>query len=159
MPDAALDIPHAAAGVALVPGAIQVFSSRSARALLRWQQRDLAAASAVSLATVKRLEATSGVLIAHASTVTALRRGHDDSHAVPAKCIQPGVQCSSIVTMFVLFVLSQVSRLHGAFGKALRYSEDGRRSTPRPVCQAAGDTILTLRSTRILSCIEPGFPG
>jgi hypothetical protein len=29
MPDAALDIAHAAAGVALVPGAIQVFSSRS----------------------------------------------------------------------------------------------------------------------------------
>jgi len=47
---------------------------RAARALLRWQQRDLAAASAVSLATVKRLEAMGGVLIAHASTVTALRR-------------------------------------------------------------------------------------
>jgi transcriptional regulator with XRE-family HTH domain len=47
---------------------------RAARALLRWEQRDLAAASAVSLATVKRLESKPGVMAAHMSTVSALRK-------------------------------------------------------------------------------------
>ncbi len=47
---------------------------RAARALIRWEQRDLAEASAVSLATIKRLEATRGVLGAHRSTLMALRR-------------------------------------------------------------------------------------
>jgi hypothetical protein len=47
---------------------------RAARALLRWEQRDLARASGVSLPTVKRLEVTPGTLAAHSSTVTALRR-------------------------------------------------------------------------------------
>src|SRR6516165_9176264 len=46
---------------------------RAARALLRWEQRDLAEASAVSLPTVKRLEAKPGVLVAHNSTLAALR--------------------------------------------------------------------------------------
>ena len=46
---------------------------RAARALLRWEQRDLAQASGVSLPTIKRLEVTPGVLAAHSSTVTALR--------------------------------------------------------------------------------------
>jgi hypothetical protein len=46
---------------------------RAARALLRWEQRDLAQASAVSLPTVKRLEAKPGPLGAHASTRAALR--------------------------------------------------------------------------------------
>jgi transcriptional regulator with XRE-family HTH domain len=45
---------------------------RAARALLRWEQRQLAEASSVSLPTVKRLEASPGLLIAHASTVAAL---------------------------------------------------------------------------------------
>jgi predicted transcriptional regulator len=47
---------------------------RAARALLRWDQRDLAQASGVSLPTIKRLEVTPGILAAHTSTVTALRR-------------------------------------------------------------------------------------
>jgi predicted transcriptional regulator len=47
---------------------------RAARALLRWDQRDLAQASGVSLPTIKRLEVTPGILAAHSSTVTALRR-------------------------------------------------------------------------------------
>src|SRR5262249_28056646 len=47
---------------------------RAARALLRWEQRDLAHASGVSLPTIKRLEASPGTLAAHSSTVTALRR-------------------------------------------------------------------------------------
>jgi transcriptional regulator with XRE-family HTH domain len=46
---------------------------RAARALLRWEQRDLAVASSVSLPTVKRLESKPGVMSAHMSTVAALR--------------------------------------------------------------------------------------
>jgi predicted transcriptional regulator len=45
---------------------------RAARALLRWEQRDLANASSVSLPTVKRLESKPGALAAHKSTVSAL---------------------------------------------------------------------------------------
>jgi transcriptional regulator with XRE-family HTH domain len=46
---------------------------RAARALLRWEQRDLAKASSVSLPTIKRLESSAGVMAAHMSTVTALK--------------------------------------------------------------------------------------
>jgi transcriptional regulator with XRE-family HTH domain len=47
---------------------------RAARALLRWEQRQLAEASTVSLPTIKRLESKPGDLMAHASTVVALTR-------------------------------------------------------------------------------------
>ena len=47
---------------------------RAARALLRWEQRDLASASLVSLPTIKRLESRPGIMAAHASTVAALRK-------------------------------------------------------------------------------------
>ena len=47
---------------------------RAARALLRWEQRDLANASSVSLATVKRLESKPGLMAAHESTAVALRK-------------------------------------------------------------------------------------
>jgi predicted transcriptional regulator len=47
---------------------------RAARALLRWEQRDLATASAVSLPTIKRLESQPGIMAAHMSTVTAMRK-------------------------------------------------------------------------------------
>jgi predicted transcriptional regulator len=46
---------------------------RAARALLRWEQRELAKASSVSLPTIKRLESKPGYMAAHMSTVTALR--------------------------------------------------------------------------------------
>jgi hypothetical protein len=46
---------------------------RAARALLRWEQRDLARASGVSLPTIKRLEVAPGILAAHSTTVTAIR--------------------------------------------------------------------------------------
>jgi hypothetical protein len=45
---------------------------RAARALLRWDQRNLAEASSISLATIKRLESKPGPLDAHTSTVAAL---------------------------------------------------------------------------------------
>jgi hypothetical protein len=58
------------------PKAGSVLSSeliRAARALLRWDQRDLEAASSVSLPTIKRLESKPGIMAAHPATVLALR--------------------------------------------------------------------------------------
>lgn len=46
---------------------------RAARALLRWEQRDLAEASKVSLPSIKRLETTPGTLAAQERTVEAIR--------------------------------------------------------------------------------------
>ena len=47
---------------------------RAARALLRWEQRDLAEASGVSLPSVKRLETQPGALAAHERTIVELRK-------------------------------------------------------------------------------------
>lgn len=47
---------------------------RAARALLRWDQKALAQASKVSLATIKRIEPLSGPVVANAVTIDALRR-------------------------------------------------------------------------------------
>ena len=46
---------------------------RAARALLRWEQRDLAKASGVSLPSVKRLEIQPGALAAQQRTIAQLR--------------------------------------------------------------------------------------
>lgn len=46
---------------------------RAARSLIRWQQSELAAASGVSLPTIKRLEAMDGMLSGHATTIRALQ--------------------------------------------------------------------------------------
>lgn len=45
---------------------------RAARALLRWEQKDLAKRSGISLPSVKRLETKRGALAAHESTIVAL---------------------------------------------------------------------------------------
>lgn len=45
---------------------------RAARALLRWEQKDLADASKVSLPSIKRLEGQPGELAAQERTVTAI---------------------------------------------------------------------------------------
>jgi hypothetical protein len=52
---------------------------RAARALLRWEQKDLALASGVSLPTIKRLEAKPGVLNAHGPTLNALSRALEEA--------------------------------------------------------------------------------
>ena len=52
---------------------------RAARALLRWEQRDLEAASSVSLPTIKRLESKPGIMVAHTSTLVALKRAFEAS--------------------------------------------------------------------------------
>jgi hypothetical protein len=41
---------------------------------LRWEQRDLEAASSVSLPTIKRLESKPGAMVAHTSTIVALKK-------------------------------------------------------------------------------------
>ena len=46
---------------------------RAARMLLRWEQRDLAERSGVSLPTIKRLETKPGPVSAYDSTLTAIR--------------------------------------------------------------------------------------
>jgi len=46
---------------------------RAARALIRWEQKDLAAASSVSLPSIKRLETSPGGLAAQARTIDAIR--------------------------------------------------------------------------------------
>ena len=65
---------------------------RAARALLRWEQRQLAEASLVSLPTVKRLEAKPGVLIAQAPTVAALVRALEIAGVEFTNGNQPGVR-------------------------------------------------------------------
>jgi transcriptional regulator with XRE-family HTH domain len=65
---------------------------RAARALLRWEQRDLAKASDVSLATIKRLETIPGVLVAHRSTVGALRRALESAGVEFTNGDAPGVR-------------------------------------------------------------------
>jgi transcriptional regulator with XRE-family HTH domain len=45
---------------------------RAARALIRWEQRQLADASGVSLPSIRRLETQEGALAAQARTVAAL---------------------------------------------------------------------------------------
>jgi len=64
------------------PKAALVLSSeliRAARALIRWEQRDLETASSVSLPTIKRLESKPGIMAAHPSTVLALRRAFESA--------------------------------------------------------------------------------
>jgi transcriptional regulator with XRE-family HTH domain len=46
---------------------------RAARALLRWEQKDLAKASKVSLPSIQRLETKHGPLAAQARTIDALQ--------------------------------------------------------------------------------------
>jgi len=65
---------------------------RAARALLRWEQRHLAEASSVSLPTIKRLEAKPGILVAHNSTVAALRGAFEAAGVEFTNGDQPGVR-------------------------------------------------------------------
>jgi hypothetical protein len=65
---------------------------RAARAILRWDQRRLAESSSVSLATIKRLEAQPGTLIAHAVTVIAIRHALEAAGVEFTNGEQPGVR-------------------------------------------------------------------
>lgn len=50
---------------------------RAARALIRWEQKDLAERSGVSLPTIKRLETKPGVISANGPTIDALVRAFE----------------------------------------------------------------------------------
>jgi transcriptional regulator with XRE-family HTH domain len=65
---------------------------RAARALIRWEQRDLAEASRVSLPSIKRLETTPGPLAAQARTIEALRAALEAAGVEFTNGDQPGVR-------------------------------------------------------------------
>jgi transcriptional regulator with XRE-family HTH domain len=65
---------------------------RAARALLRWDQQDLAKASEVSLPTIKRLEAKPGILKANKPTLAALRRALESAGIEFTNGNAPGVR-------------------------------------------------------------------
>jgi hypothetical protein len=65
---------------------------RAARALIRWEQKDLAEASKVSLPSVKRLESTPGPLPAQERTVDALRAALEAAGVEFTNGARPGVR-------------------------------------------------------------------
>ena len=65
---------------------------RAARALLRWEQRDLAEASKVSLPSIKRLETTPGALAAQQRTIDAIRAAVEAAGVEFTNGDQPGVR-------------------------------------------------------------------
>jgi transcriptional regulator with XRE-family HTH domain len=67
---------------------------RAARALLRWEQKDLAQASGVSLPTIKRLETKPGPINAHSPTLAALIRALETAgiQFIPENGGGPGVR-------------------------------------------------------------------
>jgi hypothetical protein len=68
---------------------------RAARALIRWEQRDLAETSKVSLPSIKRLETTPGPLAAQARTIEALRATLEAAGVEFTNGEQPGVRIKS----------------------------------------------------------------
>ena len=67
---------------------------RAARALLKIEQKELAEMSRVSLATVKRLEALEGQVVAYARTIDAIKKALEKAGAVivDPNGIGPGVR-------------------------------------------------------------------
>jgi transcriptional regulator with XRE-family HTH domain len=65
---------------------------RAARALIRWEQRELAEASKVSLPSIKRLETTPGPLAAQPRTIHAIRSALESAGVEFTNGGQPGVR-------------------------------------------------------------------
>ncbi len=65
---------------------------RAGRMLLRWEQRDLALASKVSLPTIKRLEGRPGVIRANPLTIDALKRAFSSAGVEFTNGDAPGVR-------------------------------------------------------------------
>ena len=74
-----LSIPKASFKLSGIMTAITSEQIRAARALLRWEQKDLADASKVSLPSIKRLETTPGPLAAQQRTIDALRKAIEEA--------------------------------------------------------------------------------
>lgn len=60
--------------------------------LLRWEQRDLAASSRLSLATIKRLEVRPGSVQANQATIAAIERAFLDAGIEFTNGDAPGVK-------------------------------------------------------------------
>ncbi len=65
---------------------------KAARGLLRWEQRDLAEKSGVSLTSIKRLEKHPGNLSAHNATIVAIVGAFDAAGVEFMFGDQPGVR-------------------------------------------------------------------
>ena len=65
---------------------------RAGRMLLRWEQKDLAQASKLSLPTIKRLEARPGLVQANHVTVAAIERAFLDAGVEFTNGDAPGVR-------------------------------------------------------------------
>jgi transcriptional regulator with XRE-family HTH domain len=64
---------------------------RAARMMLRWEQKDLAAMSGVSLPTIKRIETKPGTLSAALETIAAIRKAFEDQGIEFVNGDAPGV--------------------------------------------------------------------
>ena len=65
---------------------------RAARALLRWDQKQLAAAANISVQTIKRLEGMSGKVSAYTGTVEAIRKALEGAGVAFTNDDEPGVK-------------------------------------------------------------------
>lgn len=65
---------------------------KAARGLLRWEQRDLAERSGVSLTSIKRLEKHPGTPAAHNSTIVAIAKAFEAGGVEFIFGDQPGVR-------------------------------------------------------------------
>ena len=71
---------------------VSIRQVKAARALLGWSQKDLAGASGVSEATIKRLEAGQGDLGGRQATVDAIRAALESGGIEFTNRDQPGVR-------------------------------------------------------------------
>jgi predicted transcriptional regulator len=69
---------------------------RAARALLRWEQTELANRSGVSKPTIARLEAKPGTISAHGPTIAALRSALEQAGIEFLNDGRPGVRLNSL---------------------------------------------------------------
>jgi hypothetical protein len=93
---------------------------RAARALLRWEQRDLAEASSVSLPSIKRLELRPGTIAAHASTLAALKNALERGGVEFTNGDQPGVRLTKAAAARTLAPPTSTAASNVARGKTGR---------------------------------------
>jgi hypothetical protein len=98
---------------------------RAARALLRWEQRDLAEASSVSLPSIKRLELRPGIMAAHESTLAALKGALERGGVEFTNGDQPGVRLTKAAA-----ARAAKSPTSTAASKAAR-SKSGKATKPK----------------------------
>jgi hypothetical protein len=100
---------------------------RAARALLRWEQKDLAGASMVSLPSIQRLETKPGPLAAQARTVAAIVAALEAAGVEFTNGGQPGVRMKPI------FVHSEQGSGRLLFVRSGSNLPDGKWDGGRPI--------------------------